>query len=295
MTDSHTHLTEDLLLNDTEVIIKRFIEIGGKALLNVGHDQESNLQTLKMAQKYGNDPRLKFKSSIGLHPQLFYKNSHYKSKILTTESLSKNLRILEEQIDRNREKISAIGESGLDYFRLLEDNLMSVQEKEFSIELQKLSFIKHVELAKKYKLPLTIHTRESDGESRCIEDTINILCQVGKGSIRGSFHSFTGSAQSLTTILDLGFFVGFNGIITYKSAQNVRDLLEMTPIERVLFETDAPYLPPQSVRTNKKLQLKIGQPSDLTEIVQIAADVKNLTIDQLQLESDRNFFILFGD
>lgn len=295
MTDSHTHLTEDQIYNDLDSYIKRFIDSQGIGLLNVGHNPESNLLSIKLAKKYKNHPKLKYKSAIGLHPQLFCSDAHYPQKILSNESLSKHLRQYEELLDTNLQLIDAVGETGLDYYRLFDDNSLSIEQKEQCVELQKLSFRKHVELAVKHNLPLTIHIRESFGQSRAANDAIKIICELGKANIRGCFHSFTGEINQLETILRLGFYIGFNGIITYKSADNVRELLRVTPIDRILLETDAPYLPPQSIRSNNSLLIKHGQPSDISEIARAAALIKEIKVEKLIEESDRNFFALFGD
>jgi TatD DNase family protein len=131
------------------------------------------------------------------------------------------------------------------------------------------------------------------GEHECMNDTIRIIAEEGKGLVKGSFHSFTGTIEQLQQVLDLGFHVGFNAIITYKSGENVREVLKNTPIERILFETDGPFLPPQSVRKDNKIKQKFAQPKDIREIMQVATEVKNISIDELERVTDESYQSLF--
>jgi TatD DNase family protein len=87
--------------------------------------------------------------------------------------------------------------------------------------------------------------------------------------------------------------VGFNAIITYKSGEDVREILKETPIDRILFETDGPFLPPQSVRKNKKIKNKFAQPGDVKEIIEVAAEVKNISAEELEKEADKNYEKVF--
>ena len=95
-------------------------------------------------------------------------------------------------------------------------------------------------------------------------------------------------------ILALGFHIGFNAIITYKSGENVRDILKIVPPERILFETDGPFLPPQSVRKDKRKKEKFAQPSDIREILEVAADVKGINIERLEDITDENYTNIFS-
>jgi TatD DNase family protein len=123
----------------------------------------------------------------------------------------------------------------------------------------------------------------------CIEDTLRIVSQIGKGKLRGSFHSYTGDGKYVKEILDLGFHIGANGIVTYPSAQNIRDLVLKLPSERILIETDCPLLPPQSVRRNKKLEIRYGQPSDVKEILDYIAKLKGVEFSEMEKVTDKSF------
>ncbi|MBU1119936.1 TatD family hydrolase, partial [Patescibacteria group bacterium] len=110
----------------------------------------------------------------------------------------------------------------------------------------------------------------------------------------GSFHSYTGDISFIEDILALGFYVGFNAIITYPSGENVREILKDVPLERILFETDGPLLPPQSVRKNKKIKEKFGQPADVREIMEVAAEIKGVSMEKLESITDENYTTLFN-
>ena len=93
--------------------------------------------------------------------------------------------------------------------------------------------------------------------------------------------------------MDLGFYVGFNAIITYKSGETVREILKQVPVERILFETDGPFLPPQSVRKNKNIKEKFAQPSDVREVMEVAAEIKGVPVEELEEVTDENYEKLF--
>lgn len=192
-----------------------------------------------------------------------------------------------------KQNIKAIGETGLDYYQFNLDQTISVEEKNILKEVQKISLIEQIKLAREYHLPMSIHARDTIGEDNTVRDALRLIAQEGKGIIRGSFHSYTGSIELVEDILDLGFNIGFNSILTYKSGDNVREILKLVPLDRILFETDGPFLPPQSVRKNKNIKEKFAQPADVREIMEVAAEVKNVSIDKLEKIADENYESLF--
>lgn len=293
MTDSHTHLTSEEIFPEVDRFIQNFVDGGGTALLNVAHNLESINQSLELHRKYRNDPRFDYHTSLGLHPDNFSANSFYGKTFGTYESARQILSKFKEWVSTNIEDLSAIGETGLDYYRFPYDESLSAEQISTTYELQKLAFRTHLEIADEYKLPLTIHTREIAGESRCIEEALKIVSEVGEGRLTGSFHSYTGDKKHVEDILNLGFYLGFNGIVTYSNAENVRDILREVPIDRVLLETDAPFLPPRKVRSNKKLMVRHGQPADIAEIAEAVAEVKALTYEEVLRITSDNFKALF--
>ncbi len=170
-------------------------------------------------------------------------------------------------------KVVAIGEIGLDYHY---DNSPR--------EIQKKYFREQFQLAIEIDKPIVIHTRDAD------EDTIQILSELAPSlKKKGVLHSFTSGPQLAHEALKLGFYIGFNGIITFKKAEEVRDIVRMTPIERILFETDSPFLTPVPHRG------KENAPFYLPHIVEKIAEIKNVSIQELVQQVYKNSQTLFFD
>lgn len=290
MHDAHIHLAMEPLKSDLPKIIDTFLEKGGKYILTQSTDLEDIETSLEIGTQYSNTIGV----ALGLHPTFFEENTIDKgrTKNVYEESqklLNKFVTILEKKLPQ----ISAIGETGLDYYQIgLQKDITPEVKKELK-DIQKESFRKHVQIAVENNLPLSIHARDVNGSSECVEDVIGIVAEEGRGLARGCFHSYTGEIKYLKPILDLGFCIGFNAIITYKSGEDVREILKATPIDRIIFETDGPFLPPQSVRKNKKIKNKFAQPGDVKEIIEVAAEVKNISAEELEKESDKNYEKVF--
>lgn len=161
-------------------------------------------------------------------------------------------------------------------------------------QVQKESFRVHIKLAKENNLPLSIHARELPDKTDCINDVLELVAKNGKGLVNGSFHSYTGELSLVSDILDLGFCIGFNAIITYPSGENVREILKKVPNDRILFETDGPFLAVQSIRKDKKALIRYGRSAQIKEIIEIAAEIKNMPAQKLEDISDENYERVFG-
>jgi TatD DNase family protein len=288
MHDSHTHLTIQPLSENIDSALDDFKHKGGKWLLNASHDIESLNEVIQIQKKFENMYPDMIKTALGLHPEIY---SESMSDVYKT--VKKNLDRFEKVFENNRERISAIGETGLDYYHINNDESLSNTDREQIIEAQKTSLRRQLEIALEHNLPLTLHTRDTNGSSQSTQDLLRLIAEVGNGRLRGSFHSFTGSQAHLSEILDLGFYVGFNGIITYPSGGNVRELLSNAPLDRILFETDAPLLPPQSVRKNKKKGVGYCRPGDVNEVIETASEVLNIEFEKLVKQTNENFENLF--
>ncbi|CAL4321756.1 TatD family hydrolase [Buchnera aphidicola] len=195
--------------------------------------------------------------SCGIHP--LYKNIQDKNNIhQLSKILSKNNNII------------AIGETGLDFYHSY--NNESIQKKIFEQQIR---------LGIKYKKPIIIHTRNS------ILETIKILSSQEFKSCSGIIHSFTGDIESARKFLNLGFYISFSGIVTFKNAKNVQESAKFVPIDRLLIETDAPYLTPEPHRG------KFNQPHYLIYIAKHIANLRNISIDHLKKKMKENFYSLF--
>ena len=294
MHDSHIHLAMEPLKSNVLEVVQSFIEEGGKHILTQGTDIidfDDNFELAKFANNIYPDT---VQVAIGIHPSYFEEITlALDEKENIFEKSQRQIEKYEEIFNKRKKEISAIGECGLDYFQFSLNNTYTEEEKEQLKEVQKIMFRKEIGLAVENSLPISVHSRNMIGSDECINDTIRIIAEEGKGLLKGSFHSYTGNLEQLKQILDLGFHIGFNGIITYKSGESVREILKKTPFERILFETDGPFLPPQSVRKDKKIKEKFAQPKDIREIMQVVCDLKNVEMIKLEEITDSSFENLF--
>jgi TatD DNase family protein len=291
MNDSHAHLTIEPISENVETALERFKNVGGKYLLNVSYNPESCVSVISQHHKFSSKYPQTVLTGLGLHPECFSEFASENFDIY--EKTNKTVEMVEQSIEENRDIISAIGETGLDYYHIFKDSSIEASVRDEIIEAQKISFKRHLEIALKMNKPVTIHTRDLSGESMCIEDTLSIVSQIGKGNLKGSFHSYTGEPKYIKDILDLGFHIGINGIVTYPSAQNIRDMVVEIPEDRILVETDCPLLPPQSVRQNRKAEIRYGQPSDIKEILEYISKLRGVSYEQMEKQIDANFLDVF--
>lgn len=172
-------------------------------------------------------------------------------------------------------KVVGIGETGLDYYRL---EGRSVADMEW----QRERFRVHIRAARHTGLPLVIHTRSS------AEDTLAVLKEEGQGQVRGVFHCFTESEAVAREALDMGFYISFSGILTFKNAQALRDVAAFVPMDRCLIETDSPYLAPVPHRG------KTNTPAYVAHVAAQLAAIKGLPVDEVGHITTRNFEDLFS-
>jgi len=170
-----------------------------------------------------------------------------------------------------QDHIIAVGETGLDYFRV-EDEDMTWQHHRFE---------NHISAAKQVNKPLIIHTRSA------AEDTMRILKEQGADQCRGVMHCFAEDWEVAKQALDLGFYISFSGIVTFKSATNVQEVARKTPLDRILVETDSPYLAPVPHRG------KTNEPALVHHTAQFVADLRGISLEELASATTENFFRLF--
>lgn len=253
MIDTHAHLMFPEFQGDFDAVILRAKGAGLTKILNVGCGEESSRQSVEMA-----DGEFLY-ATIGLHP---YDALDY------TEELFKEWEKLIRKDQREfetmrRKRIVSIGETGLDYLKSKVDP-----------EKQKFSFAKHLELAKKMKLPVIVHNRESD------EDCFNLLREFP--DVQAVFHCFGSNLEFARKVWEAGYFTSFTGIITYPNAHDLREVVKAAPIEKVMIETDCPYLAPQAYRGNR------NEPAYVVEVAKCVAEVKNMKFEELVEILDQN-------
>lgn len=169
----------------------------------------------------------------------------------------------------NHHRVVALGESGLDYYYQTETKAYQQQ-----------SFINHLRVADQSDLPVIVHTRDAR------EDTLRLIKEHG-GNAGGVLHCFTESVEMAKAALDLNYYISFSGIITFKNAQELRDVVKAIPLERILIETDAPYLAPVPHRGKK------NEPKYVVEVAQCIADLKGVSLEQVAEITSENFYQLF--
>lgn len=258
--DTHAHLTWDSFKPDLGEIVGRAREAGITHVINIGADLESSSAAAKLEC-----PGIKCYSTIGLHPHESEKNIPVKE--------------LEKIYQTHPDKIIAVGECGLDYFK--RDGQITDQEK----ESQKALFQAQINLAKKLSLPLIIHCRPS--ASSGLKDAWQDIFDFDFQGVNGVFHSFTGSKETAQKALNLGFYLSFSCIVTYPKNDYLRQIIKETPLDKILVETDCPFLPPQTKRGQR------CEPQDVIEVVKVIAQMKNLSLEEVAQASFQNAQTLF--
>ena len=246
--DSHCHLTYEPISNDVEKIINECKINKINKLLTIATDLQTSKDSILIADKYTN-----VFCTIGMHP------CNTKAEFDKFEGITK--------ISQQSRKIIGIGETGLDYYRLTSDKAIQIE-----------SFYKHIELADKLNIPLIIHNRNAD------EDLINIISEnVKKKSINFLIHCFTGTMELAKNFLDLNCFISFSGIITFKNSHDLRDVVKYVPLEKMMIETDSPFLSPEPFRG------KSNTPSMVKYVAKTVADIKKISIDEVGSKTSYNF------
>jgi len=250
--DTHCHLDFKDFNDDLGAVLKRSVASGVKFIINVGSSLEGTARSVKIAQE-----NEFIYASIGIHP-------HEADKVSEGD-----FRIFEGFL--KKPKVVAIGEIGLDYYRNIS-----------SMENQKRLFARLLEIAKGAKLPLVIHNRDSH------EDMIDILKNIMGNSLSGVMHCFSGDEKFLKTCLDMGFFISFTCNITYKNSGKLRGIVKLVPMDRLLLETDAPYLAPQDFRGAR------NEPMHVKYAAEEVAKIKGIDFNEVAAVTAENAIRLFN-
>ncbi len=249
--DTHAHLDFPDYKNDRDDVIKRAGEVGVEYLINVGTSVGSSIKSIELAKRYD-----QIYASVGIHPN--------EASNVPADDWSR----LEALAGQN--KVVAIGETGLDYYR---DRSMK--------EDQQRLFHQHLELAERHNMPVIIHNREASGD--CLE-----IVRKYSGRIKGVIHCFAGSRDDAEEFLKLGFHVSFAGPITFPKAENLRETLKAVPVEKLLLETDCPFLAPQPKRGKR------NEPSYLQYTIPVLAGLYKLSVEDIKRVTSFSAKSLFG-
>ena len=256
--DSHCHLNHERIapLGPAETIIKNAEEAGLDGMLTVCCQIHKDFQDiLQTARQFDN-----VWCSVGTHP---HDAGHEQEKAITRQELVK--------LATSDPNVIAIGESGLDYYY-----------NNSPADDQKQSFRKHIQACIETDLPLIVHARDAD------DDIITILKEEGAGTeLKGVMHCFSSTRALGEAALELGFHISFSGIITFKKAGELRDFAKDVPQDKILIETDAPFLAPEPHRG------KVNEPALVIHTGRVLAELHNITEEELARQTTTNFFTLF--
>ena len=253
--DSHCHINFPELAARMPEILAKMADNKVTHALCVSVDLPDFPQVLALAKEY---PHIY--ASVGVHPD--YEDTPEPS--------------VEQLVElSDHPKIIAIGETGLDYFRLQGD-----------LEWQRERFRTHIKASRVTRKPLIIHTRAAS------EDTIRIMREEGAGTeaggVAGDMHCFTESLEVARAAIDMGFYISFSGIVTFKSAKDLQAVALELPLERILIETDSPYLAPMPHRG------KMNEPGFVPHVGEYIAKLKGIPVEQVAEQTSANFFKLFN-
>ncbi len=250
LVDSHCHLDFPELVDNLPAVLARMEEHGVAAAVCVG----VNLEDWPKVRATAESDRRLF-ATVGVHPE--YRDAH------------------EPDIDElvalaAHPKVIAIGETGLDY-----------HWHEDRPEWQRQRFRTHIRAARRSGLPLVIHTRDA------AEDTLRLMREEEAGEAGGIMHCFTETREVATAALELGFHISFSGIVTFRNAVALKDVARLVPLDRLLVETDAPYLAPVPYRG------KTNQPAYVRHVAEAVAELRGMPYEELAAATTRNFTRLF--
>ena len=253
LVDSHCHLDFPKLAEDREGVFARADEAGVKVMQTIGTKLSSFTGVLAIAEQYPN-----VWCSVGVHP-----HSADQEGPDSPDALLKHA---------DHPRVVGIGEAGLDYFH-----------NNSTPENQAAGFRVHIEAARTSGLPLIVHTRDAD------EDTLAIMKdELNKGRYEAVIHCYSSSPELGYEAIELGFYLGIGGILTFKRSEELRETLKKIPMDRILLETDSPYLAPEPYRGKK------NEPAYVAFVAAKLAEVKQVSVGEIETATTDNFFRLFS-
>ena len=263
--DTHVHINFDSFDEDRDEMMQRAYDMGISKMLHACCTFEEMPNLIKHAESFDGGGKPDLYHGLGVHPTNLDNWNE--------DSIQK----LEKEVKKTLgKKLRAIGETGLDYYHEKED---------FQIERQKKAFREQINLAKKYKLPIIVHTRDA------WEDTLEILeseYENQSEKMNGVMHCYTGDLKYAQKFIDLGFFISWSGVLTYKNAPAYRETAKQIPIEKTVIETDCPFLAPQAKRGKR------NEPSFVNYVAECLATVYDLPLEEVAKKTTENAKKLFN-
>jgi TatD DNase family protein len=267
MIDSHAHLDSPRYDEDRETLVERAFQAGVRAILSIGiGDGPAEMhQALDIARQFAGRPNLpKIWASAGVHP--------HEARLADDAAYAKLDTLLQQP------EVLACGEIGLDYFY---DNSPR--------DIQKIVFLRQMEIAAARRKPIIIHCRPSNNSVDAWDETLTLLrTEWSRTGLGGILHCFTGELRHAHEAIDLGFLISFAGNITFPKAQPIRDAAVAVPLDRMLIETDAPFLAPLPNRGKR------NEPAWVKEVAVKIAELRNLDPEEVATGTTSNFGALFS-
>jgi TatD DNase family protein len=252
--DSHAHIQGKEYAGEVEAVIERARQAGVEKIVAVGGagDMTSNTEAVALAESFAN-----VYATVGMHP--------HDAKDVGAEDLAKLKELAAHP------KVVAVGETGLDYYYSHSPH-----------DVQRRVFAQFIHMAREVGLPIVVHEREA------ARDAAALLRAEGRGSLQGVIHCFTGDYEAACQYLDLGFYISFTGIITFKNADPLREVVRKVPLDRMMVETDSPYLTPVPHRGKR------NEPAHVRWVAETIAKVKGIDFEEVARVTSENVRDLFA-
>jgi len=250
--DTHAHLNAEQYNEDLQEVIDRALDEGISNIVVVGFDRPTIEKAMELTEKYDF-----IYASVGWHP------------VDAIDMTEDDLRWIEEL--SSHPKVVALGEMGLDYY--WDKSPKDIQQEVFR---------KQIRLAKKVKIPIVIHNRDATA------DIVEILKEEGAGEVGGIMHCFSGSPEIAKECVDMNFFISLGGPVTFKNAKKPKEVADVIPLEKLLIETDCPYLTPHPFRGKR------NEPSYVKLVAEQIAEIKGLSVEEVAQATTENAKKLFG-
>ncbi len=305
--DSHAHLNFKEYENDIKNVLERSFNAGVKKIVNVGSNYKTSLKTIQIA----NSQKLKANlfAVVGCHPIHLMQDITESAKFdgkeykFTTKKEEFNKDKYQKLIDENKDVVVGVGETGLDYFHLtrchperakrVEGSRKSFDKFEMTEkEIQKRVFKEHIDLAIENNLPLVLHCRGSeDDQYGGYDEMLQILKSYNlnlKSDFRGVAHCFVGNLAQAKEFIKMGFYIGVNGIVTFKNSNELQNIIKKIPLKNIVLETDCPFLAPDPYRGKR------NEPACIPIIAQKIAEIKGVDVGEVEKITTDNCKKLFN-
>jgi len=250
--DSHAHLDDKRFDRDRDLIIKSLKNNGIEMVINIGADLQTSIASVSLAEKHEN-----IYATVGVHPHSAKEMDNSTLEILRTFA--------------KRDKVVAIGEIGLDFY--YDNSPRDIQRKWFKEQLN---------LAKELNLPVVIHSRDA------AQETFDTLKEAQDGTLRGVLHCYSGSLEMALEYVKLGFYISIAGPVTFKNARATKEVAKGVPLDRLLVETDCPYLTPEPNRGKR------NEPLFVKYVASTIGELRGISYEELAKATNKNTKELFG-